>query len=150
MDAAKLESLGPMVEEVDGTAPGAAAEAAAGAARADQAHEAAKAWGMVAYAIGGALSMIAPELREVYTEDACIGWGHAMVPVAAKYGWDGPSNMPELGLAIATIGLAAPSFLCIRRRMQARKAAAAADLEARTVDVEATPAAANDAASGGS
>jgi hypothetical protein len=78
----------------------------------------AKEWGMVAFVVGNALAMIAPSLKSVYTEQACQAWGHAMVPVADKYGWNGPGNVPEIGLAIATIGLALPSYLAVKAELK--------------------------------
>ena len=84
----------------------------------EAAEQGAREWGMLAFAIGGTLSMFAPELRQVYTEDACIGWGRAMHPVAEKYGWSSTSKTPELGLALATVGLVAPTVVVIRHRLQ--------------------------------
>lgn len=101
----------------------------------------ARAWGALAYSVGGMLSIIAPELKSVYTEDACLAWGTAVVPVAEKYGWSGPSNVPELGLLMATVPLALPSFFIVRAKLRAMRAAKEAADEARTVDNEATPAA---------
>lgn len=132
MDATKLEGLGTLVDEVDAAAPPSPEEAArmaqqaqaqAQAAQAEQTLESeARQWGSIAYMIGGALGIVAPELRQVYTERACMDWGRAVVPVAAKYGWNGAGHLPELGLAIATLGLAVPSVLAVRAAMQREKA----------------------------
>lgn len=112
----KLAALETTVEEVDGLGPMTPEQQQAQAAEVaalDQAQQ----WGMIAFSIGGALSMLAPELRQVYTQEACMAWGTAMVPVAEKYGWAGPGNCPELGLLMATAGLAIPSVLAVRQRM---------------------------------
>lgn len=128
MDATKLQALGGMVDEVDAAAPPSPEQleqqqqAAAAEAQAEQAAQTleseARQWGSIAYMIGGALGMVAPELRQVYTERACMDWGRAVVPVASKYGWNGAGKLPELGLAIATLGLAVPSVLAVRAAME--------------------------------
>lgn len=143
MDQEKMDSLADAIGEIDAavipkTAEQIAAEEAA--AQAADPDVKAKAWGMLAFSIGGILSVLAPELKAVYTEDACLAWGHAVVPVADKYGWDGPGNVPELGLVMATIPLAVPSYLIIRKRLADMKAAKDAADEARTVENGATAA----------
>lgn len=150
MDATKLESLGAMVAEVDATGPVAQAEVQAQAEAEADAEEQAREWGMIAYTIGGALAMLAPELREVYTERACMDWGRAVVPVADKYGWNGPSGVPEIGLAISTMGLAVPSFLVIRAKLAHLKAQReAAEAAAKRGDGGAAEAGTGGAANGG-
>lgn len=114
-----LETLAGVTAEADalgGPSPKEQEQAeAANAAEADE--NAAREWGVIAYTIGSALGMLAPELRKVYTEDACLLWGRSVVPVASKYGWDGPAGVPELGLLISTAGLAVPTFLIVRQRL---------------------------------
>lgn len=139
MDDSKFAALDGLVTEVDDASPEAQAQAQATAsAEAQAAHDAeerAREWGMVAYTIGSALSMLAPELRGVYTDDACMGWGRSVVPVADKYGWNGPGNVPEIGLLLATAGLAVPSVLAVRTRLaMLKKAREAAEAEARPVE----------------
>lgn len=142
MDQDKLESLAVAIDEIDEAVtpktPEQIAQAEADAKAADPDVQA-KSWGMMAYTIGGMLALLAPELKAVYTEDACLAWGTAMVPVAEKYGWDGPSNVPELGLVMATLPLALPSYLLIRQRIAALKAAKEAHDQARTVENGAAP-----------
>ena len=131
MDATKLEALGGLVDEVDAAAPPspeqleeqrrAEAAATSAAQAAESLEQGARQWGAIAYMIGGALSMVAPELRQVYTERACMDWGRAVVPVADKYGWNGAGKLPELGLAIATMGLAIPSVLAVRAAIAREK-----------------------------
>lgn len=141
MDAEKLEALGGLIEGVDGEAPAAQAEQAQQAQAVDAAEEGARSWGVMAYTLGSALSMLAPELRAVYTEDACLAWGRSMMPVADKYGWNGPANVPELGLLIASMSLGVPSFFAVRERLrqiaeakQLADLAAKAKAEGRTVE----------------
>lgn len=125
MDAAKLEALEGLVHEVDTEGPP-TAEAQAEAQAADAAEDGAREWGMIVYVVGNGLSMIAPELRQVYTEDACMTWGRSMMPVAEKYGWNNPTSIPELGLIVASATLAVPSFLAVRERVRQVKAEARA------------------------
>ncbi len=136
----ELEAMGSAIAGVDDeltprTPEERAAEEKA-AAEADPEFQA-KAWAAMVQAIGGMLSMIAPELQQVYTDKACLEWGRSVVPVAEKYGWNGPSSVPELGLLIATVPLALPTGFILHARIKAlRKAKAEAD-EARTVDMPA-------------
>lgn len=138
MDEQMLDGFESRLEDIEANTPEAQEQAKKAAQAVDQAEEQAREWGAIAYMIGGALSMLAPELKAVYTETACMKWGESVVPVAQKYGWDGPGGVPEIGLLIATAGLAVPSYLVIRAKLaQAKEAAAeakrAAD-EARTVE----------------
>lgn len=118
MDAQKLDALDDLVREVDGEGPPTAEQQQQADAESEL-DQGAREWGSIVFMVGHAAAMIAPELRQVYTEDACMNWGRAMVPVAQKYGWDGPSNVPELGLLIASAGLVVPSVFAIRSRLQA-------------------------------
>ena len=126
MDMEKMEGLAAVTDQVDAdvipkTPEQEAAEEAA--AQAADPNVQAKAWGMLAFSIGGMLSILAPELKSVYTDEACLAWGHAVVPVAEKYGWDGPGKVPELGLLMASVPLALPTYLVIRKRIAELKAA---------------------------
>jgi hypothetical protein len=122
MDAQKLEAVAALVDEIDADGPPTPEQQEQQAA-VDAAELQAREWGMVAFTIGGALAMLAPELRQVYTEEACNAWGCAVVPVAEKYGWSGPGNVPEIGLLLATAGLAVPSYIAISRRLAMLKEA---------------------------
>lgn len=127
MDANKLEGLGGLIDEIDAEDPQKQAQAQAEQQAAQQAEAdadtQAREWGVIAYTVGSALGMLAPELKQVYTEDACLKWGRSVVPVALKYGWNGPGAVPELGLLISTAGLAVPSYLVIRMKLAQLKAA---------------------------
>jgi hypothetical protein len=134
MDTIKLDALEGLVSEVDGEAPPTAEqqrEQQEQAAKEEQLETGARSWGMIAFAIGGGLSLIAPELKQVYTEDACMQWGRSMMPVAEKYGWNSPGALPELGLLMTTMSLAVPSVLAVRTKLQQAKAAKTVDVEAR-------------------
>ena len=121
MDASRLEALGGLIDEADeaaGPTPEQAQQQAAEVAAEAVAEQGAREWGVLAFTIGNALAMFAPELKQVYTEDACLNWGRSVVPVAEKYGWGGTSKIPELGLALATLGLVAPTVIVIRHRLK--------------------------------
>lgn len=117
MDMQKMEALGAIVDEAD-AAGGPTPEQAEQVAAEAVADQGAREWGVLAYTIGNALSMFAPELRQVYTEDACLAWGRSVVPVAEKYGWAGTGKVPELGLILSTVGLVAPTVIVIRHRLK--------------------------------
>ncbi len=76
----------------------------------------AKGWAGLPYVFGGILARGMPELREVYTEAACLDWGRAMVPVARKYGWTLGGAECLITLAAATWTLAGPTLDAIKRR----------------------------------
>jgi hypothetical protein len=117
MDAQKMEGLAGIVDEADGAA-GPTPEQAQQQQQIDDTEQQAREWGMLAYMIGGALAMVAPEVKQIYTDDACLAWGRSVVPVAEKYGFTGPSKVPELGLLLATASLAVPTVLVIRHRLK--------------------------------
>lgn len=128
MDHDKFNTLDGLVSEVDSQGPPTPeqqeqqAQEQRQAEAAIAAEEEAKEWGMIAYMVGGGLSMIAPELQQIYTEDKCIGWGRTVVPVSQKYGWSGPGSIPELGLALSTLGLAVPTYLVVKTKLAELKA----------------------------
>jgi hypothetical protein len=117
MDATKMEALGALVDEVD-AAGGPTPEQAQQIEAEASADAGAREWGVIAFTIGGALSMFLPELKQVYTEEACLNWGRSVVPVAEKYGWGSTGKVPELGLLLATLSLALPTAFCIRHRIK--------------------------------
>lgn len=120
-DTQKLEALGELVDEVEGPSPEQAQQQQAEAEQAQAMDEGARQWGVIAYMLGNAVGMFVPEAKAIYTEDACMNWGRAMMPVAQKRGWNSPSALPELGLFIATAGLVVPTFLLIRAKVAAIK-----------------------------
>jgi len=86
----------------------------------------ARAWGTMAMTVGGFLGMAMPELRAVYTEDACMQWGTGMAAVADKYGWDAGDTVakwaPECALLMASIPLIVPTVVAVKERRAAAKA----------------------------
>lgn len=125
-DLDKLGALGSLTTEVDAEHGPTPEQAEAIKAEAD-AEAQAKAWAVIPMTVGKVLSMFAPELQAVYTPEACKEWGECMVPVAEKYGWNGPSNLPELGLVISTATMALPTVLIVRMRLANMREAAEAE-----------------------
>jgi hypothetical protein len=118
----KLDALADLVIEVDGEGPP-TPEQQKEAKQEEELEVGAQSWGMIAFTIGGGLAMMCPELKQVYTEDACMQWGRSMMPVAQKYGWNSPGALPELGLAMCTLSLAVPSVLAVREKLRQAKEA---------------------------
>lgn len=117
----RLEALGRMTDETESANPSEEGrqEQAAEQAAASEADAAAKQWGMLMYTLGGFCQMIAPELKPVYSEERCFAWGQQANAVAEKYGWNGPSAMPELALLASTAGFAVPTYLLMKARIKA-------------------------------
>lgn len=78
------------------------------------------AWAQLPMMLGGILAMAMPELKNVYTEPACMQWGGAMSQVAEKYGWDAQETMsrfgPEIALTIASLPLIIPTVSAIKKK----------------------------------
>jgi hypothetical protein len=125
MGMEQLNALGSMADETDAANPSAEQQEQASQEQAQeaQADVAAKQWGMLMFTLGGFSQMIAPELRQVYTQQRCLDWGHQANAVAEKYGWNGPSTMPELALIASTAGFLVPTYLAIDARLRQAKAA---------------------------
>jgi ribulose 1,5-bisphosphate carboxylase large subunit-like protein len=91
----------------------------------------AHAWGQLAMMAGGILGMALPELRAVYTEDACLAWGGGMAAVSDKYGWDAGDTAakwaPECMLLMTSLPLIVPTVQAIKQRQAASKAKALND-----------------------
>lgn len=120
MDMRRMEGLAQLADETDAEAPPTPEQQQAQAqeqAAAAAGEESARQWGAIVYMLGNAAAMLAPELRRIYTEEACFNWGRSMHPVAQKYGWDSPDSLPELGLLISTAGLVVPSYFAIKQRL---------------------------------
>ena len=118
-----LDALAGMTQQTDAANPSQEQQAQAAHQQAQQteADQAAKQWGMLMYTVGGFACMIAPELKPVYSEDRCYQWGQQANSVAEKYGWAGPSAMPELALIASTVGFAVPTYFMVREKIQQAK-----------------------------
>jgi hypothetical protein len=122
-DTSRLEALGAMTQEVDAAnpTPEAAAEAQAEAVAMTAAEAAAKSWGMIMFSVGGFATMIAPELKPLYSEERCFEWGQAANAVAEKHGLNAPTNMPELTLLVSTLGFAIPTVFAVKEKLKQAK-----------------------------
>lgn len=119
----RLEQLEAMTKEADAANPSAEQvhQQAQQVEQATAADIAAKQWGMLMYTVGGFACMVAPELKQVYSEDRCFSWGQSANVVAQKYGWNGPSAMPELALIASTAGFMVPTFFLLREKINQAK-----------------------------
>lgn len=129
----RLAALGQATQETDqaNPDPAQAAEQERAERQADEAEQGAKDWGMLPFMIGGLAAMIEPELRQVYSEERCLIWGKSAHQVAQKYGWDSPSNMPELALFTSTVTFAIPTFFMVRAKLAEMKEGKASGLLAK-------------------
>lgn len=59
-----------------------------------------------------------PEVATHYTAEAEMDLARKIVPVAEKYGWNGPGNAPELALAVGAIGFSMPAVLAYKARKE--------------------------------
>ncbi len=88
----------------------------------------AKTWAQIPFMLGGMLAMAMPELKQVYTEDACMKWGHGMAAVSDKYGWDAGETIsrwaPEFMLIAASLPLLVPTVRAVKARADEIKARA--------------------------
>ncbi len=112
----RLDALGHMTQATEAENPSQQEQqqAAHEQARHSEQDAAARQWGMLMYTIGGFCQMIAPELKTVYSEERCFSWGQQANAVGEKYGWNGPSAMPELALIASTAGFAVPTYFLMR------------------------------------
>ena len=99
----------------------------------------AEVWAQIPAALGGLLAMAMPELRDVYTQEACKGWGQGMAAVSDKYGWDAGETIgkwtPEFMLVAASLPLIVPTV----RVFKAYKVISDAKARGREVEVVAGP-----------
>jgi hypothetical protein len=118
-DMSRLEALGSMTAEVDqaNPTPEQQAEQEAEAVAMTESEAAAKSWGMIMFTVGGMATMIAPELRPLYSQERCFEWGQAANAVAEKHGLKGPGNMPEITLLASTLTFAVPTFFAVREKL---------------------------------
>lgn len=71
-------------------------------------------WAVIPAMIGSVLSLGMPKISAVYTQEACLSWGRAAVPVARKYGIKGGDFFgPEATLLISTASLLIGTYACL-------------------------------------
>lgn len=77
----------------------------------------AETWAILPAMVGSTLAIALPELRPVYSPEACRAWGEAMAPVAEKYGWSADGLIgPELGLVAASLPFVVATYAAIRAK----------------------------------
>lgn len=82
-----------------------------------------EAWAAIPRQVGALLAIAAPELRQVYTEDACRGWGRDMHALAVKRQWSVSGLPPEVAAGISTAGLLLPTLLILKTKRDAMRRA---------------------------
>lgn len=132
--ASGLMALGSVTKETDAANPAPeVVQAQQQKKDADTELEAgAKSWGQVMFSLGGAVTMIAPELQQVYAPERCLDWGRHAYLVGKKYGWK-CDTLPELALLSSTMGFLVPTVLVIRAKAKQVKDAKEAGLFGRMV-----------------
>lgn len=84
-----------------------------------------EAWAEIPRKVGSLLAIVAPELRDVYSEEACKGWGRDMHRLATKRGWSAEGLPPEVAAGISTCGLLLPTLVVLKARRDAVRRAQA-------------------------
>lgn len=139
-----MEQLGSVVAEIDGQSPQALAEVAQQQAQQSAAEIGAKAWAQIPAMVGSLMGLFAEEVKPFFNEQACMEWGAAAQAVAEKRGWGGPDGIPELALAMSSLGMAVPTALIVNAKLKAIRAHKAAQEAAKgntsaVVDTSAVP-----------
>lgn len=102
----------------------------------------ADAWADIPRKVGSLLTIVAPELRDVYSEAACKEWGRDMHRLATKRGWSTEGLPPEVAAGISSAGFLLPTLLVLKGKRdairKARELAAGSGEIPRTVDIPGT------------
>ncbi len=115
MSEDRLEALAHMTADVDAENPTPEQQQANQQQQqaAQQSEAGAQEWGVMLFSLGGVLTMVAPELKPVYSEERCLQWGHHMHMVAEKHGWNAPAHSPEFALLIASVSFIVPTLAIV-------------------------------------
>lgn len=123
-NTSKLESLGGMTQDFEKDNP--SPEQAQKRQQAEQitvlSDQGAREWGIMLFSIGGMITMIAPELKPVYSEERCFQWGQHMQNVCQKHGWSSPKSSPEFGLLMASVTFLLPTISVLPSKIKEAKA----------------------------
>ena len=95
---------------------------APGPSEADKLEAEARQWSALPFLFGSIVSRALPELRDVYTDTACLAWGRLMVPVARKYGWSLLGLEQEAALLVATWQFIGPTWDALKRKRATQNA----------------------------
>ena len=85
-------------------------------------------WFIVPKSLAWLVTTLFPETASAYTDEKCLELARAIVPVAEKYGMNGPGDSPELTLLGAAAMFSMPAIMAHKKRKKE-----AADKEAETV-----------------
>jgi hypothetical protein len=119
-EALAEEGAQPGVTPGDGAQPGVTSPTAAPApTQAEQDELEARSWAEIPATFGAVVSMPMPELAEVYSDEHCLEWGRAVVPIARRYGWRAGGGMQWLRLLGVTFALARPTVAAVMKRRRA-------------------------------
>lgn len=78
-------------------------------------------WMIVPQTLAWAITAALPETAPAYTPEKCMELARAFVPVAEKYGWNGPGESPELSLLLCSAMFCAPAYIAVKHRQAAAK-----------------------------
>lgn len=87
----------------------------------DLAEQRAAEWLIVPQTLAWAITAALPETAASYTPEKCMELARAFVPVADKYGWNGPGESPELSLILCSAMFCAPAYIAVKHRQAAAK-----------------------------
>lgn len=73
-------------------------------------------WIIVPEMLAWAICTAFPEVAQNYTPESKMELARKIAPVAEKYGWNGPGDCPELGLAVGAVGFSMPAVLAYKSR----------------------------------
>ncbi|WP_310611652.1 hypothetical protein [Limnohabitans sp.] len=120
MSEDRLEALADMTAGVDAENPTAEQQSAQKQEQhaAQQSEAGEREWGLMLFSIGGMLTMVAPELKTVYSEDRCFMWGQHMHIVSEKHGWSAPGHSPEFALLVASVSFVVPTLAILPAKVR--------------------------------
>lgn len=93
-------------------------------------------WFMIPKALAWAITSVFPETTPCFSDEKCMELAKAIVPVADKYGLNGPGDSPELALVVGTAFFCMPAVAAYKQR----KARAEADAAVEAAGGKVTPA----------
>jgi len=73
-------------------------------------------WFIVPKALAWLVATVFPETAPAYTDEKCLELARAIVPVAEKYGMNGPGDSPELTLLGAAAMFGMPGYMAYKKR----------------------------------
>lgn len=122
-DAQKLMNVAQGIDAQTGQEEAMAGQTGpAGAMVAAQGPNPAMEWLFVPELLATVITTALPETTPCYTAEGNLSFAEKLAAVAEKRGWN-VSSAPEIALAIAALGFAAPAFMVLKMRKEAALAA---------------------------